>query len=107
LSLVITSTIILVYTVSKVAFHREYRNYLTPHIIPEPAFKTITVNNIELHIPEKILGNWNPRGYDIELPCLYEPDPRLEARGKTLGDGFRIKKSDHYIFNGGEYKISE
>ncbi len=107
LSLVITSSIILVYTVSKVAFHREYRNYLTPHIIPEPAFKTITVNNIELHIPEKILGNWNPRCYDIELPCLYEPDPRLEARGKTIADGFRIKNSGPYIFKGGEYKMNE
>ncbi|HET7000486.1 MAG TPA: hypothetical protein VFI33_04230 [Puia sp.] len=85
----------------------DYRNFLTPHKIPVPAVKKIVINNIEMHIPEKILGNWNPRCYDTELPCLYEPDPRLEARGKTIRDGFRIRNYDHYIFKGGEYKMDE
>lgn len=102
---VISATIILVYAFSKFTSNKEYRNYLTPQKIPVPAFQKIVVGNIELHIPEKILGNWNPRCYDIELPCLYKPDPRLEARGRTIGDGFRIKNMENYIFKGGEYKI--
>jgi hypothetical protein len=106
-TLVLTSVLVLIYSVSKIIQNDEYRNYWIPRKIPVPVYQKVVVNNIELHIPEKILGNWNPRCYDIELPCLYVPDPRLEARGKTIGDGFRIKNSDNYIFKGGEYKISE
>ena len=107
ISLAITSLAMFAYAFLKITGSMEYRNYLTPHKIPTPVFQKLVVNNIEMHIPEKILGNWNPRCYDIELPCLYQPDPRLEARGQTIRDGFRLKNSDNYIFKGGEYKISE
>ncbi len=106
-SLILTSMMVLFYGVSKAVRNNEYRNILTPHPLPVPAVQTIVVDHIQLHIPEKVLNNWNPRCYDTELPCLYTPDPRLEARGKYIADGFRLKITGNDIFTGGEYKISE
>jgi hypothetical protein len=103
--LISLSAVIFAYTLSKVIIYRDYRNYLTPNKIPVPKSQKILIGTIEMHIPEKILNNWNPRCYDIALPCLYIPDTRLEARGKDISAGFRLKKTDNYIFNGGEYKI--
>jgi hypothetical protein len=104
-SVTFTGSLILIYSVSKLVQDREYRNYFVPHRLPVPEIHTIVVNNIQLHIPEKVLNNWNPRCYDIELPCLYKPDNRLEARGTKIADGFRLNygKSD----SDGEYKITE
>jgi hypothetical protein len=105
--LVLTCFFVLAFSVLKVIRNEDYKNYLVPSKIPEPAYQKVVVGYIELHIPEKILNNWNPRCYDIELPCLYKQDPRLEARGKSISDGFRLKKIDHYVFPGSEYKIVE
>jgi hypothetical protein len=60
-----------------------------------------------LHIPEKILNNWNPRCYDIALPCLYQVDPRLRARGKTVKEGFKLTGLDSGERWEGEYKIKK
>ncbi len=106
-SVVLTSILVLFYGVSKAIRINEYRNPLTPYPLPVPAVQTIVVDNIQLHIPEKILNNWNPRCYDTELPCFYKPDPRLEARGKNIADGFRLKTAGNDVFTGGEYKITE
>ncbi len=106
-AVLVTSFLVLTYSVLKVIRYEEYRNFLTPRHLPVPVVSTITVGRIKMHIPEKILNNWNPRCYDIELPCLYRLDPRLEARGKGIGDGFRLKYQGSKIFTGGEYKIDE
>jgi hypothetical protein len=106
-TILLTSFLVLVYGISKVVRDEEYRNFLTPHNLPVPAVRTIMVGHIQMNIPEKILNNWNPRCYDIELPCLYKQDPRLEARGEKIADGFRLKSQSGYIFTGGEYKITE
>ena len=104
-SLLSMSILFLEYVIVKGARDDQYRNYLTPHPIPVPAFQTVVIDHIPLHIPEKILNNWNPRCYDVDLPCLYIADPRLEARGIGIADGFRLKNI------GGtapvEYKITE
>jgi hypothetical protein len=106
-TLILTSFFVLAYAVLKVVRDNDYRNFLAPHRIPVPAVKTIMVDHIQMHIPERVLNNWNPRCYDLELPCLYRPDPRLEARGRNISNGFRLKYSDKDIFTGSEYKISE
>ena len=106
-TVLLTSFLVLIYGVSKVIRQDEYRNFIIPRRLPVPEVRTIMVGHIQMHIPERILNNWNPRCYDIELPCLYKQDPRLEARGEKISDGFRLKKQSKYIFDGGEYKITE
>jgi hypothetical protein len=103
----VISFLVLIYGFSKIVRDDEYRNFLTPRRLPVPAVRTIKVGDVQMYIPEKILNNWNPRCYDVELPCLYKQDPRLEARGKRIEDGFRLKYFRNEIFTGGEYKISE
>ncbi|HZK62945.1 MAG TPA: hypothetical protein VFC34_02300, partial [Puia sp.] len=97
----------LIYGVSKMVTGKNYRNFLTPHPLPVPAVQSIVVDQIELHIPARVLNNWNPRCYDIALPCLYKLDPRLEARGKTVSDGFRLKPGSADQPFDGEYKIKD
>jgi len=82
---------IFVYTIRKIRINPAYRNLVSPYPLPVPTFKEIWVDGIELRIPNKVLDNWNPRCYDLPLPCLYRVNPRLHARGKDLRDGFRLE----------------
>ena len=77
---------------------------MTPHPLPVPAVWTVTVNHIELHIPARVLNNWNPRCFDVALPCLYKLDPRVEARGKGISDGFRLRRGSVHIPEEGNIK---
>jgi hypothetical protein len=88
----ICSFTILSYGSLKLVKNVNYRNFLLPASLPEPAVKEVTINNITLRIPEKIFNNWNPRCYATQLPCLYIVNPKLELRGVTIKDGFRIHK---------------
>ena len=101
------SILVLGYTVQKIIIDPSYRNWIKPRPLPVPPLRTIMVDGLEMHIPEKILNNWNPRCYDVSLPCLYKLDPRLEPRGKSLREGFRISKSRSSDKVEGEYKITE
>jgi hypothetical protein len=82
---------IFLFTIRKV-YKENYHNWFLPLSLPEPAVQNITVNNIQIHIPEKIMNNWNPRCYGTSLPCSYKIDSGLQARGTTITDGFRIRK---------------
>jgi len=93
------------YTANKIIINTNYRNWITPRHLPVPAITKVIIGKIELNIPGKVLNNWNPRCYDITLPCLYRVDPRLEARGKNIKYGFRLADSSSTRFPGGEYKI--
>ncbi len=106
-SLISMACFVLAYAVLKMSHSQYYRNWIAPRALPIPPVRNIMVGAIELHIPEKILDNWNPRCYDIALPCLYRPNPRLEARGKTIAEGFRISGKENASPTGGEYKINE
>ncbi|HVM88505.1 MAG TPA: hypothetical protein VMT76_09990 [Puia sp.] len=88
---IIISIFTFVYCATKVK-SKAYENWVTPYPLPVPPVKTIIIDGIELRIPEKVLNNWNPRCYGTELPCLYEVDPRLKARGKTIREGFKLEK---------------
>jgi hypothetical protein len=96
---------ILVYTCRKMIVEPSYRNWLLPHRLPVPTTQKIVVDGINLQIPAKVLNNWNPRCYDLDLPCLYKPDPRLRARGKNIKDGFRLDRINDSTDIEGEYKI--
>jgi hypothetical protein len=104
-SLAVGSFVLFSYAISKVIRNNDYRNFLIPLPVPVPATQTITADHIQMHIPERILNNWNPRCYDIALPCLYRVDPRLESRGTKIADGFRLKNT--VMPSDGEYKITE
>lgn len=86
---------LVIFTSSLVAYKPfsdpQYRNFILPHKIPQPPIKEIHLDHANLHIPEKILNNWNPRCYATPLPCLYKVDPRLHLRGKTIREGFSIR----------------
>jgi hypothetical protein len=92
LGLVATTIGILFYSIRKIETEKEYSNWIIPKKLPIPEIREIVIDGIELKIPGKVLNNWNPRCYDVELPCLYEVDPRLRARGKTIRQGFRLEK---------------
>jgi hypothetical protein len=91
-ALVLTSIGVLFYTVRKIEINNDYRNWIMPYKLPAPVLRKISIDGIEFKIPEKVLNNWNTRCYDTELPCLYELDPRLKARGKTINQGFKLEK---------------
>jgi len=89
-SLLLTALIMVIYIFPKTKnFYPE--NLVHPPPILIPPYQKINIANYSLHLPEKINGNWNSRCYDTPLPCLYQLNPYLEARGKELKDGFRMK----------------
>lgn len=81
-----------VYTVLKLVRDDRYSNFFLPARLPLPPNRSIKIDNIEYRIPEKVLGNWNARCYATDLPCLYDIQPGLSARGKTISEGFKINK---------------
>lgn len=87
-----TALAIIFFAVVKPIRSDAYRNWIFPAALPDPPVTNISVDGIEMHIPDAILNNWNPRCYATDLPCLYEADPRLHSRGKTIADGFKLKK---------------
>lgn len=86
------SLFLLSYTGIKMLRSSELRNPIKPIALPIPPVKVYKTNGIDLNIPEKLPFNWNPRCYGTDLPCLYEIDPKLEARGNSISDGFRLAK---------------
>ncbi|HVY73940.1 MAG TPA: hypothetical protein VG890_03865 [Puia sp.] len=96
--------LVLTYGVLKWVRIPDYGNIFLPKALPVPDYRTLKLDGLELHIPFRILNNWNPRCYDLALPCLYQLDPRVEARGIRLSDGFRIKPEDRNIRYTGEYR---
>lgn len=87
------SLICLLYAVRKIAIDEGYQNYALPYPLPQPPLTTVMIGNIQLQVPEKILGNWNARCYGTTLPCLYRVNPALRARGPQLKDGFKLDSS--------------
>ena len=60
--------------------------------LPQPPVTEHRVDSVSVFIPSAINGNWNARCYATALPCAYKIDPRLEARGDRVRQGFRLKK---------------
>ncbi len=79
-----------VYTVWRNIRYPESHAWVYPVQLPQPVTRTVLIDGIELRIPEKMPGNWNPRCYGTALPCLYEIVPGLHARGRTVADGFKL-----------------
>ncbi len=107
ISLFAISISIGIYSINKIYSLPIYRNWVFARPLPEPKAKDISLRGLTLHIPEKILDNWNPRCYGTDLPCLYEPDPRLVPRGKSLAEGFRIDENLPIGSYHGEFKIRQ
>lgn len=96
--------LVLLYSIRKTITLPDYRNWLLPRSLPVPLTQTIVVDGLQLHIPEKVLNNWNPRCFDAQLPCLYTLDPYLRARGADIRDGFKVQQQEGSQQTG-EYKI--
>jgi hypothetical protein len=91
LLIVIVTVACLLYTLQKTTYGSLYHNWILPRNLPVPPFREVKLDHIKLKIPAKLPGNWNPRCYDLPLPCLYEIDPRLHPRGKKIEDGFWLE----------------
>jgi hypothetical protein len=91
-ALVFTTAIVLLYAIRKAKDDNRYRNWVTIYPLPKPGFQKISMNNGSYNVPAFFNDNWNRRCYDIELPCLYVVDPRLEMRGDSVRSGYRLKK---------------
>jgi hypothetical protein len=92
ISLLIIAIAISAFTILKVSRGSEPINLLIPGRLPQPPVQTIVIDSISIHIPEKIMNNWNPRCYATELPCAYSIDPAVRTRGATIKEGFRLEK---------------
>lgn len=92
------------YAFSKPLRNTSFRNWWLPRALPVPPVKEVKLDGITLHVPEKILGNWNARCYGNDLPCLYKIHPGLRARGKDISDGFYVEnKPGSIIFEDNMY----
>ena len=100
------SAIVLIYGLSKLR-DPNYRNLAYPSSLPKPQVRTVLVDHLALHIPGKVLDNWNARCYGVDLPCLYRVDPRLMARGKSIAEGFKLKTDTAHVWTNGEYDIKK
>ena len=96
---------ILVYTLIKIVNNQDYHNWTLPHPLPVPAAQLVTVDGIEMRIPEKVLNNWNPRCFDLPLPCLYTISPFLHARGRHISDGFKMETGNMKEPIRGEFNV--
>lgn len=88
LVLIILSGCICVYGIKKT----DPQHLLAPSSIIHPKFNNVLINGGVFNLPEKINNNWNIRCYDTPLPCIYQLNPYLEARGEGAKDGFRMRK---------------
>lgn len=81
-----------VYVIKKIIQNPPLVNWLLPQPLPVPPVTQVNVNGIRMNIPEKVNNNWNARCYATPLPCLYEINPKLKPRGKSIQQGFRLEK---------------
>jgi hypothetical protein len=95
LSLFLVTTVCGFFMIFKFTSLNEPVPPLYPASIPAPRLNRVMKDNIPLYIPDKLPEHWNARCYDSPLPCLYEINPRLQARGNSVKRGFRLKKQYH------------
>lgn len=91
---VIAALFVLCITVRNWYNHKQYRNPIQPVAMPRPQAEVIYLSNQRLVIPKAVLGNWNPRCFDLKPPCLYQIDNRLGLRGSSLQDGFYLQQPE-------------
>jgi hypothetical protein len=65
--------------------------WATPVSNESPGYSNIKSAEIDLHLPDKVNDNSDYRCYFTPLPCITQDNPYLEARGKTINKGFRMK----------------
>lgn len=87
----IMSTGLVLYCVTLWIRKENLRNPIQPIALTAPTFKTVQVDGVMFHLPEKVNGHWNTRCFGTPLPCLYIMDPRIHLRGKEIKDGFRLE----------------
>jgi hypothetical protein len=92
-----------IYITHKTVTNANYQNGILPYPLPKPPVDVVTVDNITLRIPHKILNNGTARCYDTDLPCLYFVQPALRARGKAISDGFYLEKDIPHNTTGERY----
>jgi hypothetical protein len=93
----------LTYIIQKNISNTFYQNSLLPYPLPKPPVEVVTIDNIKLRIPQKILNNGTARCYDTDLPCLYFVQPALRARGKDISNGFYLEKNVAPVTEGERY----
>lgn len=99
LVLIIFAIFCIAYSIQKgKSLDAEVSIFIRPQDTKTPSFTRLQSGNGYYHIPSIIDDNWNPRCFDLRLPCIYHRNPYLEWRGKTPGEGFRMKPFNDPVF---------
>ena len=97
--LIALTVIVCIYGFKKLNYLFKNPEYLfQPVAVEKPPVKSIKIKNISFNIPEKVNGNWDHHCYGTDLPCLPGENIYIEARGKTLMQGFRMNPKPDSIF---------
>jgi len=87
----IVTTLITCYYIYKKSYHLNVGQYWAKPISnPEPAYSTIKINELELHLPDKAANNPGQHCHFTTLPCIDQQNPYLQPRGKSIKEGFRM-----------------
>jgi hypothetical protein len=89
---ILIAAVISFYAISKPVKQNEYRSWVLPAKLPQPATNQVQIDKIIFNIPESINNNWNARCYGTDLPCLYKIEQGLKLRGEKISNGFRLEK---------------
>ena len=71
---------------------------MVPESIENPGYSTVQVGEIEFHRPNKIGDNSDYRCYFTALPCITQENPYLVPRGRSIGQGFKMKPTPDSSF---------
>ena len=87
------------YVIKKTSTTVKSTNHLLYPVTTEQlTYKTITIKDVDLHLPDLIKDNWMRKCYNIALPCIPQENKYLEPRGNTIKDGFRMNQTPDSIF---------
>jgi hypothetical protein len=99
--LIITSLITCYYIYKKSNQLNVVRYWAKPISIPEPAYSTIKISQVELHLPDKTASNPEGHCHFTNLPCIHQQNPYLQPRGNSIREGFKMDaiRDSNFILN--------
>jgi hypothetical protein len=73
-------------------------HFIYPVKLEQPPLKTITINGININLPEIINNGWMRDCFDTDLPCTSNENKYLKPRGTIIKEGFKMEPMPDSIF---------